>query len=304
MQPTLKDIITRFFFKKGFVLFKAAKEGVKEEMKQSDTKKSKPERTYLGAEAVPDGKTAMALLALVVFGLWLDSFSPLWGQVAAGFLFWGLFIFFYHRIPKEGRGLLMSCLIVSTFGEIFCSLVWQLYDYRLYNIPHYVPPGHVLVFLLGSALASRISTKVIWIVPLLTAPYVIAGYVTGFDEFGIILFLMFLACLLAESDRRLYATMFLVCLALEIYGTMLGNWVWKPAVPVWGLANTNPPAASGSFYCVLDFLMLRAMLAYKPVASFIADRTMKVKDRMKEIFQAGETFPANCEFAAEEFEDR
>ncbi|MDH3974131.1 MAG: hypothetical protein OEV42_07615 [Deltaproteobacteria bacterium] len=268
------------------------------------TKESKPERTYLEAGVIPDGKRAMALLAMVAFGLWLDRFSPLWGQVAAGFLFWGLFISIYHRMPAESRGLLMSCLIIATLGEIFCSLVWQLYDYRLYNIPHYVPPGHVLVFLLGSALASRISPKVVWIVPLLTAPYVIAGYVMGFDEFGIILFLMFMACMIAEDDKRLYATMFLVCLALEIYGTLLGNWVWKPAVPLWGLSNTNPPVASGAFYCVLDFLMLRAMLASRPVAVFFADIINKAGKRIREIFRPEETFPANYELAAEEYEDR
>ena len=80
--------------------------------------------------------------------------------------------------------------------------------------------------------------------------------------------------------------------------------VWKPSVPVWGLANTNPPAASGSFYCVLDFLMLRAMLAYKPVASFAEGAIGKTKAGMREFFQNGDSFPANCELAAEEMEDR
>lgn len=272
-------------------------------MKKVPANKAKGERTYLGDEAIPDGKKALILLALIVFGLWLDKFSPLWGQIATGFLFWGLFIYIYHRMPKENRGLLMSCLIVATFGEIFCSLIWQLYDYRLYNIPHYVPPGHVLVFLLGSTLAGRISHKVVWIVPLLTAPYVIAGYIMGFDEFGIILFLMFISCMIAEDDRRLYATMFLVCLALEIYGTLLGNWVWKPAVPVWGLSNTNPPVASGAFYCVLDFLMLRVMLAYKPVLTYMAGIISNLGEKIGAPFRPDESFPANYELATEECED-
>lgn len=272
-------------------------------MNKLPAKEEKPERTYLGDEAIPDGKGAFILLVLVAFGLWLDRFSPLWGQIGAGFLFWGLFIYIYHRMPVKNRGLLMSCLIVATVGEIFCSLIWQLYDYRLYNIPHYVPPGHVLVFLLGSSLASRISPKVIWIVPLLAAPYVIAGYVMGFDEFGIILFLMFVSCMIAEDDRRLYATMFLVCLALEIYGTLLGNWIWKPAVPVWGLSNTNPPVASGAFYCVLDFLMLRAMLAYKPVSAYFADKLRQAGDGVKDIFRPQETFPAKYELVTEDCEE-
>jgi len=212
---------------------------------------------------VPDGKTALVLLLTLVFGLWLDRAVPVWGQVAAAVMAWGLFLLIYQRTPKSSQVLLMSCLVLATLGEIFCSLIWELYDYRYYNIALYVPPGHVLVFLLGSALAPRMPKLISWLVPVLVAPYVLLGLWMGFDEFGIILYLMFLGCVLAEKDRRLYATMFMLCLLLEIYGTLLGNWTWRPEVQFWGLTNTNPPLAAGAFYCILDFLMFRAVRAYE-----------------------------------------
>lgn len=219
-------------------------------------------RNFLDADSVPDKKTAFILFLTLVIGLWIDRVIPLWGQIIAGVMTWVLFLSLYCKMQGSARHLLMSCLVIATMGEIFCSLIWQLYDYRLLNIPFYVPPGHVIVFLLGSALAPRMPKLIIWIVPILVAPYVIMGYLMGFDEFGIILFALFFACLTAEKDRRLYSTMFVLCLMLEIYGTFLGNWTWKTDVPFWGLRNTNPPLAAGAFYCVLDFLMLRAPLAF------------------------------------------
>jgi len=216
---------------------------------------------YLAAGDLPDKKTSIKICSAIVSGLWLDSISPLWGQICAGIIFWWLFIDLFHKMPRGPQILMFSGLIMAVLGEIFCSLIWQLYDYRLFNIPHYVPPGHMLVFLLGSAIAPRMPAWVVWGVPALSSIYVVAGMITNFDRFSAILFLMFLASLISEKDRRLYSTMFLLCLALEIYGTWLGNWTWKPLIPVWELSTPNPPPMSGAFYCILDFLMLRLMLA-------------------------------------------
>ncbi len=44
---------------------------------------------------------------------------------------------------------LRAVLAWATAGELFCSLLWGLYTNRLGNIPHFVPPGHVVVFLIG-----------------------------------------------------------------------------------------------------------------------------------------------------------
>jgi len=43
-------------------------------------------------------------------------------------------------------------------------------------------------------------------------------------------------------------------LALELYGTWLGNWTWARNVPGIALVTTNPPGAAGAFYCALDAL--------------------------------------------------
>jgi len=57
------------------------------------------------------------------------------------------------------------------------------------------------------------------------------------------------------AQRRLYASTFLLSLALELGGTWLGDWTWTPEVPVLGLVTTNPPGAAGALYCALDALV-------------------------------------------------
>jgi hypothetical protein len=76
----------------------------------------------------------------------------------------------------------------------------------------------------------------------------------GADRFSLPLFVMFAAFVLLAPDKRLYATMFLVALAMELYGTAMGNWTWRPIVPgTGGMTTLNPPLAAGAFYCLLDW---------------------------------------------------
>ena len=84
----------------------------------------------------------------------------------------------------------------------------------------------------------------------------------GRDTLGPLLYLLFVACLYLSPSRRLYATMFLLALAMEIYGTWLGNWTWSRQVPWLGLAADNPPLAAGAFYCVLDLLVVTATIKW------------------------------------------
>ncbi|KKL61889.1 hypothetical protein LCGC14_2190780, partial [marine sediment metagenome] len=235
-------------------------------------------RSFLEAEAVPDAKTALMIFLVLAFVLWLDSAVEIWGQVIASLMTWALLAVLYKRVPRQSQNLLMSCLVVAMLGEVFCSLIWKLYDYRLFNIPAYVPPSHVLMFLLGSYLAPRMPRAIVWLVPALVAPYALMGYWSGFDRFGILLFIMFVACLVSEPERRLYATMFMLCLVLEIYGTGLGNWTWRPNVPIWGMSTTNPPISAGVFYGLLDFLMLRFALMYWSGRDMYLARPTMVRD--------------------------
>lgn len=203
------------------------------------------------------------IVATIVLGLAVDQLWPGPGQHLASAGAWAVFALMWARSRAGERPALLACLAFATAGEVFLSLVWGLYDYRLGNIPLFVPPGHVLLFFLGMQLAARIDDRAAWAVAALAVPLVGALAWMGKDTLGPMLLALFLACMAASPSRRLYATMFVLSLAMELYGTWLGNWTWAPAVPYLGLTTLNPPVAAGAFYCVLDFLVVSTTAAIR-----------------------------------------
>lgn len=158
---------------------------------------------------------------------------------------------------------LLLCVVYATAGEIFLSLIWGLYDYRLGNIPLFVPPGHALLFALGVTLAARLPDWITIAAPIAAMPLIAGLAWTGSDTLGPPLFTLLLISMTLSPARKLYAVMFLLALAMEIYGTALGNWRWHVDVPWLGLQTLNPPVAAGAFYCVLDFLVVGTAAALK-----------------------------------------
>jgi hypothetical protein len=57
--------------------------------------------------------------------------------------------------------------------------------------------------------------------------------------------------------RPLYACMFVVVAALELYGTGMGTWAWASHWPGLHVAMGNPPSGAAAGYCAFDFLALR-----------------------------------------------
>jgi len=196
--------------------------------------------------------TVTALAAALV----ADARSELAAQAAIGLCLWALLSWLLGRVSAEERRALMACVLIATAGEMFFSLGWGLYTYRLGNIPLYVPPGHALMLVLGLVLARRMPEAAARAVIGGAAIYALAAAAAGLDTFGVLLCLVLAGAALAmPAQRRLYASTFLLSLALELGGTWLGNWSWAREVPVLGLVTTNPPGAAGSFYCALDALV-------------------------------------------------
>jgi hypothetical protein len=95
--------------------------------------------------------------------------------------------------------------------------------------------------------------------------YSIAIAAAGIDTLAVPMFLVLGAASLAmPSQRRLYASTFVLSLALELYGTWLGNWTWVREVPIVPLVTTNPPGVASACYCALDALVGAASLLVLP----------------------------------------
>ena len=72
---------------------------------------------------------------------------------------------------------------------------------------------------------------------------------------AVLLLILTFAFIRWGPEPRLYATMVWLALAMELWGTYLGNWTWASTVPHTGLTAWNPPLLVGAFYCFGDLLV-------------------------------------------------
>ena len=97
----------------------------------------------------------LAAAATLALGLWADMHVDLPGQLLISAAVWALFLALIAPLPASERRLYLACVAIATAGELFLSLVWGLYTYRLGNVPLFVPPGHALMLMLGFWLTRR-----------------------------------------------------------------------------------------------------------------------------------------------------
>ena len=200
-----------------------------------------------------DARLSLLVGLTIAVGLLVDRFGGAWGQPLVSVWAWGVCGLLLWR-ERAWRSRLMACLLIATAGELVLSLVWGLYDYRLGNLPLFVPPGHVLLYWLGLKLTDRLPARLFRILPWLALAAVSALALARLDWLGPPLLLIFLVCVRWGPAPRLYMAMFLLSLVMELWGTALGNWTWRSALPGLGWPVANPPLAAGAFYCVLDLL--------------------------------------------------
>lgn len=210
----------------------------------------------------------LAAAAVLALGLWTDVRVDLPGQLAIGAAVWGLFLALIAPLPAPERRLYLACVAIATAGELFLSLVWGLYTYRLGNVPLFVPPGHALMLMLGLWLTRRMPETAARAILGGAGVYTLLAAATGLDTLAVPLYLMLAVSVLSlPSQARLFASSFVLTLTLELYGTALGNWSWDREVPWVGLVTTNPPAIAGAFYCTLHALAIAARSFLEPPPS-------------------------------------
>ncbi|MEM1180396.1 MAG: hypothetical protein AAGM22_18780 [Acidobacteriota bacterium] len=194
--------------------------------------------------------------ATIAAGLALEAAAPVPGQAAANVLVIGVYLWLLSRSSRVEARRLLLCAGLGFLGEVFLCLIWGLYDYRLGNLPLYVPFGHALLFVAGLRL-SHLAPR--WLPTLVVtsstgavvALVIFAGHTAELLWFG-----LFLAVFAVGRDRAVYSVMLMTALALEMAGTAPGAWRWAETVPYLGLACGNPPFAAGAFYCLLDLWVL------------------------------------------------
>lgn len=237
---------------------------------------------------------SLGLLFLFLFaGLYLDSTSfadvtPNAQFYANGVMFVVTLIVF-TQVTKRCKEQMITAILIAIVGEYLFSIVMGMYAYRLGNIPHYVPPGHALVYITvlyfskaSAILKQRISVEKFFTIFILI--YAAVFLIVKNDVFG---FAMTIATLLIlrnkPRERLFYLTMYITVAYLEIIGTNYGCWKWPSTA--WGvfdfLPSHNPPSGISFFYFLLDLTSLwlykqRHKLAWSRMKTIRTIRTKKL----------------------------
>ena len=168
---------------------------------------------------------------------------------------WGVFTGIFVTTERKERIEMLTVVALATPMELFFSEVWLIYEYQRDFMPLFVPAGHYFLYDLGRWGATQIreSMAIRFLLPIV--PLVFYGAYTGGDTSGLVLLLLVLVFTKWGPQPRLYVVMAWTALAMEIWGTYLGNWEWASEVPWTGLTAWNPPLLVGAFYCFGDLLV-------------------------------------------------
>src|SRR2546425_5065704 len=214
------------------------------------------------------------LLLYTPIGLCADSrVTAQWQQYLLGVLTFSVLYLAALKAPREQRAQVWTCVGVATCFEVFGSLVWGIYQYRLHNMPLFVPPGHGIVYLFGLLAAKtpvvmRSARRVAHFVPAAAGAWALAGLtvlpaVTGrVDVQGALCLPVFAYFLLRSPRWPLFAAIFIIVSELEIFGTSFGNWYWMPVAPWTHIPSGNPPSVIAGGYCVIDASVLLVIRAF------------------------------------------
>ena len=219
----------------------------------------------------------------------LDHYASYPEQLALGALTWIVLAAALTRVPPARRAQALGVVVFATIGEVTGSLIWGVYTYRLHNLPLFVPPAHGLVYLTGLALAKALARHTRALVIVAAAAAATWGLLGLFvlprrDVAGALLVPMLLLFLWRGRNREIYAGVFVVVAALELYGTAIGTWRWARELPGLGIPDGNPPSGVASGYVWFDVMALL-------VAPYIVSLTRRLTHPERTTYTASEGAP-------------
>lgn len=213
----------------------------------------------------------LVLLGLPLF-LFIDSSwvaqSINYGQDICNFLS----IITYSLFLLFTRGKLYWLILLMTLcgllGEIFGSLILGLYEYRLKNIPVYIPLCHAILYAVVYSSSKRpfMIQNTIKVKQCLAQFAFLAAFLSLLminDVAGFLGYLAFLVVLRFRKNKLFYLLMFAMVYYLELMGTLFYTWSW------YGVTGAHPhfpsigftPSGAAILYVFVD-LMINSLYFY------------------------------------------
>lgn len=214
----------------------------------------------------------MLFMMVLVFSLdstWLaERFA--YGQWLANIFTLAYFIWLYRKANHRIKRTMPYAVVVAAIGEYILSIMMGMYEYRLGNVPIYVPLGHAILYTTVWYL-----THDPWVVKKQKAIMsVLLGFALMYtallwyfydDVYGAIctMILLFLLAINPKS-RRFFLIMFLAVAFLEQVGTFFECWYWHSTLlnKAGWISSGNPPSGISLGYFILDILCLGLYLLF------------------------------------------
>ena len=159
--------------------------------------------------------------------------SP-YGQWAADAVMVLFYAWMTWQAPRRLRAIMRYGVVIGVVGESLCSLVFGMYEYRLHNIPLYVPLGHPVIYgavyhFAREPFAVKYRRALTIGLAVASVSYTLCWLVVANDVFGAVCALVFVWLVLVDAESRLFfLAMFLLVAFLEQVGTRSGAWTWYP----------------------------------------------------------------------------
>jgi len=219
-------------------------------------------------------RTAIIIFVMLMIptGLYLDSItisslSP-WGQTAANIIMIISYLMIYRTAPRKLQKIMFYGLFIALAGEVLFSLVLGMYEYRLENIPVYVPPGHAIIYacvyyFIREPGVIKYQPAIEKLLLAFAIAYGIFWLVYANDVYGFICLIALLVIYKHYTNSRLFLlSMYAVVAYLEQIGTLYGCWFWPEiAFNSWTwLPSGNPPSAISVFYFTFDIACVKVYL--------------------------------------------
>jgi hypothetical protein len=203
---------------------------------------------------------AAVLTVYLAAFLAVDHFVGLHGQLLIGALTWAVLVAVCVPLSSERRAQVALVVAVATTAEVTGSILWGVYTYRLHNLPLFVPPGHGLIYLTGLSLSLAVARprllRGVALVTVVTWGVLGVTVLPRADWGGALGVALLAAFLVRGRAAEVYAGVFLVVAAMELYGTAIGTWTWAPTIPGTGIPDGNPPSGVASGYVWFDVVSL------------------------------------------------
>jgi hypothetical protein len=236
-------------------------------------------------------------LTFVICGLDSAFVASRWpyGQWVADAVMIGFYAWMTRTAPPRLRAIMRYGVVIGLVGESLCSLVFGMYEYRLHNIPIYVPLGHPVIYgtiyhFVREPFVVRNRRALSTAMMVASVGYTLFWLLYANDVFGAVCALVFVGIVLLDAESRtFFLAMFLLVAFLEQVGTRFGAWYWYEHAfgSVTLLPSGNPPTGISIFYFLFDGLCLLAYLKRRPS---LASRYRRLKGRLD--LQAGEPLEA------------